>query len=43
MRTKLKIVNDFKKIKPMNKIEINELQQIVKKSKINNDIDLRFW
>ena len=39
----IKILSNFEKIKPMNKIEINELQQIVKKSKINNDIDLRFW
>ena len=39
----IKILSNFEKIKPMNKIEINELQQIVKKSKIENDIDLRFW
>ena len=39
----IKIVSDFKKIRPMSKIEINELQQIVKKSNIENDIDLRFW
>ena len=38
-----KVVKEFEKSRPMNKIQIKELVEIVKNSKIENSIDLRFW